>query len=237
MKRTRAVLLTAFLGFNVARGALANMVSNPGFETGDFPTWTIEGNTDAMTVTSTNVAYSSSPLIYPSYPNSGSYYAKLGPPQLNGDPNSLGDYGYVDQSIPTNSGSTYLISFYMMSVGQDDQAGGSDPMTGMPYPAFFNPNYFNASFGGASLWNSTQATDLSDTSGYDYQVQSFTATATSTATDLEFQVEDDASAGYFLVDDVSVTQVPEPASITLGALGCAYALLQRRRRHKLETAP
>ena len=83
----------AILAFATPLGA-QNLVTNPGFETGDFTGWLISGNTSF-----TNVA---------ACPHSGNYGACLGP---------IGSNGFLfQQIIPTTPGQAYDVSFWLENI-------------------------------------------------------------------------------------------------------------------------
>ena len=82
-------------GPSIAAGAAGNIVSNGGFETGDFSGWTTGGN-----FTSTAVNTGSF------YAHSGTYGAQFGP---------VGPLGYLSQTLATAAGKSYLISFWLDS--------------------------------------------------------------------------------------------------------------------------
>ena len=94
-----AAALSLMMGGSVFAGA--NLVMNPGFETGDFTDWTLSGNDSPfMTVeTAEGGTY---------VPNSGTYFALLGPEST---------LGYLSQDIATMAGQTYTFSWWLASDG------------------------------------------------------------------------------------------------------------------------
>jgi hypothetical protein len=76
--------------------ASANLITNGGFETGDFTGWTQGGNT-GFTFVSTG------------YAHSGTYGAQLGP---------VGSDGYLSQTLATTPGNLYTFSFWLQGSGR-----------------------------------------------------------------------------------------------------------------------
>jgi hypothetical protein len=86
------VLVAAF--FALSNTAHANLVTNPGFETGDLTGWTQFGNVGFTGVDGS--------------PHSGSFSAFLGP---------VGSLGFLSQTLATTPGVTYDLRFFLQSDG------------------------------------------------------------------------------------------------------------------------
>jgi hypothetical protein len=176
---------------SVCDAQAGNLVANCGFETGDFTGWTWGGNTGATGVTSgAFYAYGGA--------NSGSYYAFLGP---------VGSDGILSQTLTTNPGDTYTVSFYLDAVGD----GSSD---------------FSA------LWNTNVLMSVGTPNTGDVWTQYlFTVTGTGSDT-IQLNFRDDPA--YIALDDIVVldagTAIPEPGSLGLLISGLAVVFLARRRR-------
>jgi hypothetical protein len=80
--------LTAVAALSFAQPAKANLITNPGFETGDFTGWL--SNFAAVTGTFNGVA-----------PHSGSFQTRIVNP------------GFISQSVATTPGTTYTIDFFV----------------------------------------------------------------------------------------------------------------------------
>ncbi len=94
MKTIQILSLTAALiGASTSMARAANIVTNGGFETGDFSGFTQSGNTGSTFVSTTN-------------PHTGTYAADLGP---------AGALGFLSQSLATTPGQTYQLSYFLAS--------------------------------------------------------------------------------------------------------------------------
>lgn len=93
-----ALLATASFATSAAG---ANLITNGGFETGDFSGWTLSGN---QTYTSVEKS------IFDLTPHTGQYFAALG-----GD----ADHSYVSQTFTDTPGEQLLLTFFVESDGRE----------------------------------------------------------------------------------------------------------------------
>lgn len=118
----------------------------------------------------------------------------------------LGSFGggssRLSQDLATTAGQAYAVSFSFASDGSA-------------------PAHFSVAFGGQTLYGAT-----SPAAGA-AQAFVFTATALAPSTALVFSF--DNAPGYYGLDAVSVTAVPEPASAVLMGLGALGLAAWRRR--------
>jgi hypothetical protein len=99
MKRAILMVATLALLFGGAGRARADLVTNGGFETGDFTGWTQGGNMSLFLVEPAN-----GDLLVP---HTGTYFALL----------TSGLDGTLSQTLTTTVGQTYQLSFYLVTDG------------------------------------------------------------------------------------------------------------------------
>ncbi len=192
---------------SICSAITGNLVSNCGFESGDFTGWTLIGNDVPGESGSLYGVEQTDPYPTPdgTAPNSGSYQAFFADLESNATT--------LSQTITTVPGKEYSVSFDMAQL--------------LVGPGTVN-NTFTADFGSTILANYT------DVSVHGYEAFSFSTDATSTSSALKFQLGNDA--GEFLLDDVSVTAVPEPSTASLVLIGLSilgFGAVSRRRRAEL----
>jgi hypothetical protein len=103
---------TSHLTRSLASGAVvgASLVFNGGFETGDFTSWTLNGDGGSVDLVTNSYTYNIGSTRHPNYitiaPHGGSFDALLG---------ETGKLAYVSQPLPTTAGQLYLVSLWMDS--------------------------------------------------------------------------------------------------------------------------
>ncbi len=141
------------------------LFENGGFETGDF-TGYVQGGNLGDTGVDAGTHHGDDPG-----PHSGSFAAFLGP---------VGSDGTLTQNVPTVSGQTYVLSYYLESDG------------GLP-------NDFSTTIGG------TTVSSLTNIAAQPYTQFTFSFTATGASTTVQFAFRDDP--GELYLDDIGVVPV------------------------------
>jgi len=178
MKISTKILLTltAAAAISLASPTFANIVVNGGFETGNFAGWAQQGDTGF-----TGVGTSSPTGVGP---HSGSFLAYFG---------AIGDDGGINQSLVTNAGNTYNLSFWLAN---DTLSSPSD------YSVFWNGGFVTGAVNPGP-------------SGYTlFTFNNLLATGSLTALDFNFRQD----PAYFELDDVVVNSAPDGGN-TLWLLG------------------
>jgi hypothetical protein len=183
-----------------------NLVTNCGFETGDFAGWTLSGNDVPSQRDNLYGVEGVDPLDGMSQ-NSGSNQVYVG----DGVANST----TLSQTIATLAGGFYDVSWYL--------AQDTAPETSRCGPVLCS-NAFSASFGGVALANLTAV----PVQGYTFYSTHVEVASTSSVLNLTLGND----LGEFLLDDVDVS-APEPSGWMLTLAGVlAWVLFRRYTRRR-----
>jgi len=191
------------LGLMIPRPATANIVQNPGFETGDhftFTNWVFNTGTGAGNWRPAN-----------SNPHSGTWSAAtdcVGFSCIAPDTSPTGDWLYQD--LPTTPLALYNLSFWY---APGEGSGGEE---------------LQVWWNGTPVFNDMNSN--SDVNGLTYTQYTLpNLPATSPTTRLEFLGRQDPA--FLYLDDISVeaTNVPEPSALALFGVGLAGLWGSRRR--------
>lgn len=180
--------------------ASANIVTNPGFETGDFTGWTFNASTDhPWGVTSSN-------------PHSGTFAASTGCVGAHCvDTTNLANASYLSQILTTTAGDSYTLTFWFQGAGEAEDLkvlwGGSVVLDLCPA--------------------TTGCTNINNTAYQQYTVSNLAASASTT--ELMFLARQDPSYDRLDDVDVEfagTASAPEPGSAAL-LLGGGLLLFHR----------
>src|SRR5204862_5392997 len=112
-----SLMFSAAAAFSLAHPAKANLITNPGFETGDFTGWTKVGLADVIG-TNSGIA-----------PPSGNFMARL-------------FTGTLTQSVATTPGASYTINFFLALASNQSNNSFSVSWGGVPILSLTNQSPF-----------------------------------------------------------------------------------------------
>jgi hypothetical protein len=192
-------VMPALAGSSDCDAMAGNLVTNCGFETGDFTGWTISGNT----LNPGNNYYG----VDGYDAHSGNYGAYMSQDLLG-----TGATVNLGQSLATVVGAQYTVTFWL---DQD-----TPPTTGYTHS-------FTALWGSTTMLSLTPTVSNPGPNGV-WTEYTFTETATSALTALLFEFENDDSYWSF-DDVSVVQVVPEPSGVWFAATALFALLLLRRK--------
>jgi hypothetical protein len=188
---------------------ITNIVTNGGFEAGNFNGWTLSGNTDF-----TNGEGSGNIGVDNDSAHSGTYGAFFGP---------VGSLAYLSQNLSTVAGMTYDLSFFLLNEGSGGQSIGPVRPGGEPVGLEFQV-----------FWNGTLIFSIPPNSSPSvYSQLNFTGlVATGASTELRVGFRNDPS--FWNIDDIvaGASSVPEVLStiwLALPVVGM-FGFLRLRRK-------
>jgi len=139
-------------------------------------------------------------------PHSGSFALFFGGRNQGG-----GDEDGIAELLSTTSGQTYVLDFWL----KQEIVPGCQALGNCLYNDF------------AAFWNGVPLMQVSSAPAFGYTEFAFSVIAPGPLSTLSFKAA--SEPGFFRLDDVSVTAVPEPASVVLVFSGLAAWGVHRRR--------
>ncbi|MGA9776698.1 MAG: PEP-CTERM sorting domain-containing protein [Verrucomicrobiia bacterium] len=201
--------LTGLAGLLIGNSAIAqNLILNPGFETGDTTSWlTLGTGTDASITVRSGDNGPSAPGTYSAFMDNNIQANNLALQQST----ALGDAvpGLVDYSFDAEGNTSFNGGVFFVHIWDINSTGGViDQGPGLLQPSLTTGSW--TTFNG-----------------------SWTAPVNVNHFEIEFDCTTGAepnSTEHLYVDNVSLTQVPEPASLSLAAMGLLGVWTFRRSR-------
>jgi PEP-CTERM motif len=170
---------------SLAAAGPINLVQNGGFETGNFSSWTVTGPCQFVLASITSSGCSGVDVDPKAF--DGKYAAYLGAAEGTG--------GTLSQTVSTTTGAFYNVSFDLANTSFAGLGG-------------VTPNQLTVMFGGNTLLNWTNQGTFPYTQFVFSNLQA-------TGNSMQLLFKSGQNPAYFLLDDVSVTQTPEPSTLAL----------------------
>ncbi len=224
VRRLLVCCLFVFLGTGrIAESATINLLSNAGFETGDFTGWTVGGNSISTGVATdgTAIAGADAPFLPNSVNVRSGTYAAFGLTQ--GFCCDTPEYIVLSQTVSVLPGQSASVGFYL---GNDSQSGFGYTINDSNIQIFIN---------GVGLNPADPVLGTGSTSSDFWLFSQVFNTGSNTSITATFQILGSGTSrvgvsldDFFLISE-DPSQVPEPSSLLLlgGGLAWGYRRLRR----------